>query len=34
LDRVFAEAGRGFWVLWLLTRGRFARRERRAFAHV
>jgi hemerythrin-like domain-containing protein len=33
LDRVFAETGRGFWVLWLLTRRRFARREARAFAH-
>jgi hypothetical protein len=31
LDRVFAEVGRGFWVMWLLTRRGFARRERRAF---
>jgi hypothetical protein len=30
LDRVFAEVGRGFWVLWLLTRRRFARRASRA----
>ena len=33
LDRVFADVGRGSRVLWLLTRGRFARREGRAFAH-
>ena len=33
LDRVFADVGRGFWMMWLLTRRRFARREARAFAH-
>ena len=31
LDRVFADVGRGFWVMWLLTRGSFARREARTF---
>lgn len=31
-DRVLAEAGPGFRVVWLLTRRRFARREERAFA--
>jgi hemerythrin-like domain-containing protein len=33
-DRVLAEAGLAFRVVWLLTRRRFARREARAFAHV
>jgi hemerythrin-like domain-containing protein len=33
LDRVFADVGRGFWLMWLLTRRRFARREARAFRH-
>jgi hemerythrin-like domain-containing protein len=32
LTRVLAEAGPGFRVVWLLTRRRFARRERAAFA--
>lgn len=32
-DRVLAEAGLPFRVVWLLTRRRFARREARAFAH-
>lgn len=31
LDRVFAQAGAGFRVVWLLTRRRFARREARTF---
>lgn len=34
LSRVLAEAGLPFRVVWLLTRRRFARRERRAFAWV
>ena len=34
LDGVFAKAGPGFRVVWLLTRGRFARRQARAFRHV
>jgi hypothetical protein len=33
LDRVFADVGRGCWLMWLLTRRRFARREKQAFAH-
>lgn len=32
-DRVFAEAGLPFRVVWLLTRRGFAKREARAFAH-
>lgn len=34
LARVFAEAGLGFKVVWLLTRRRFASREARAFRYV
>jgi hemerythrin-like domain-containing protein len=34
LDRVFADVGRGFWVVWLLTRRGFARREARTFRFV
>jgi hemerythrin HHE cation binding domain-containing protein len=34
LDRVFAEAGLGFKILWLATRRRFAAREARAFRYV
>lgn len=33
LDRVFAEAGPGFKMVWLTTRRRFAAREARAFRH-
>jgi hemerythrin-like domain-containing protein len=32
--RGFADAGKGFTVLYLLTRGRFARHHRRAFAYL
>jgi hypothetical protein len=32
-DRVFAEAGFGFKLVWLLTRRRFAAREARTFRH-
>ena len=34
LDGVFTKAGFGFKLVWLVTRGRFARREARAFRHV
>ena len=34
LDGVFAKAGFGFKVVWLVTRRRFARREARAFRHI
>jgi hemerythrin-like domain-containing protein len=34
LDRVFADVGSGFWVVWLLTRRGFARREARTFRFV
>ncbi len=34
LDGVFAQAGTGFKVVWLLTRRRFARRQARAFRHL
>ena len=34
LDDVFAKAGFGFKVVWLATRGRYARRQARAFRHV
>lgn len=34
LDQVFAKTEPGFKVIWLLTRGRFARRQARAFRHV
>lgn len=30
----FADAGRGFYLLWLATRGAFERRERKAFRYV
>lgn len=33
LDRVLAQTGTGFKLVWLATRGRFARREARAFRH-
>jgi hemerythrin HHE cation binding domain-containing protein len=33
-DRLFREAGLGFRLVWLLTRGRFARRQARTFRHV
>lgn len=32
--RIFGTVGRMFWVIWLLTRGRFARGERRAFRYL
>lgn len=34
LDRVFAESGLGFRLVWLATRRRFARREARTFRYV
>lgn len=34
LDEVFAKAGFGFKLVWLATRGRYARRQARAFRHV
>ena len=34
LDYVFSHTDKGFKVVWLLTRGRFARRHRRAFRHL
>lgn len=34
LDRAFAHAGAGFKLVWLATRGRFARREAKAFRYV
>jgi hemerythrin-like domain-containing protein len=34
LDGVFAKTEPGFKAVWLLTRGRFARRQARAFRHV
>ncbi len=34
LDRVFADTGLGFKIIWLLTRRRFARREALAFRYV
>jgi len=33
LDRVFADSGLGFKLVWLATRRRFARREERAFRY-
>lgn len=32
--RIFRTAGRTFWLVWLATRSRFARAERRTFRHV
>jgi hemerythrin-like domain-containing protein len=32
--RIFGTVGRGFWLVWLATRGRFARNERRAFRYL
>ncbi len=34
LGRIFGYVGRPFWVIWLATRGRFARNERRTFRYV
>lgn len=32
--RIFRSTGRMFWLIWLATRGRFARAERRAFRYL
>ena len=32
--RIFGTVGRPFWVIWLATRGRFARNEQRAFRYL